>query len=560
MKLTRERTALMHRLIDEDGYTVATFDLSKLDVSPVIADALLRAHDAEYGHTAIETQKQTLTCIRKLILCLQQSNLANRPPLPSSIATLFHGWLSNSGLSGSTCQSHQNTVFVILRWCRRNIPEIISNSTYIEAAPFVRAEPKKKSAVDRGTTRYLLTQCYEEIEKIELRIEFGKKLISGRCDINEENKLLASTLIDLIRIGKGRIPQQRVISRSKLSLAARVVACGGLQYLRSLVYLTARDVFPFYLAIVAQTGGNPMAIRKMEVDCIRPHPLRDDLELLCWVKERAKSEQRQDFAVGKEWSAPNIVRRLLKLNQDLRLEARPGMRDRVFLARGMKRDEPLTPCVQSLHNYLDDFIDNHKLMNFDFDNMRTTVAKVLYEKPADIDVPKRRLNHRGAQTTSRYTSIYDFPLIWHKKITEFQGTLVNQDDVVKMSDASRNYEGCNKKPTETVFGFGCRDPFAGADGVTPKGTRCANFTWCSTCAGSIVPLDDPLVISKILAGKAALEAARQNALVQGWLSRFDAVYDDTLSIINETILPSVSPVVLEKAKKMIDMSSIPVLE
>ncbi|MBU7440903.1 hypothetical protein [Paraburkholderia fungorum] len=560
MTLTRERAALVHRLIDESGHAVATFDLSKLDVSHVIAEAFLRAHDAEYGHTAIETQKQTLRCIRKLIVCLQQSNLAYQLPLPSSIAGLFHDWLSKSGLGGSTSQSHQNTAFTILRWCRRNASEIISDSTYIGSASFYRNEPKKKSSVDGDTIRLLLTRCYEEIEKIELRLEFGKRLISGDYEQTDKNRLLASTLIDLIRIGKGSIPGQKIIYHSKLALAARVNACGGLQYIKSLMYLMTGDVFPFYLAIVTQTGGNPMAIRLMGVDCIKPHPLRDDLELLCWIKERAKSEQRQDFPIGKAWSAPNIVRRLLKLNSNLRLEGRFNVRDRLFLARGMRRDEPLIPSVQSLHNYLNDFIARHELKNFDFDNMRITVATALHKKTTSIDVPRNRLNHKSSKTTSRYTSIHEFPLEWYKKISEFQGILVSRDGIAKMSDKRQGYDELQKKSTETVFGFGCQDPFAGADGITPKGTRCANFTWCSTCTGSVVPLDDPVVISKILSAKAALEAAHQNALMHGWLSRFEAVYGDTLKIISEDILPFVSPLVLEKAKNLMDISGVPILE
>ena len=560
MKLTRERLPLVHRLVDESGHLVATLDLSKLEVSPVIAAALLRAHDAEYGHTAIETQKQVFRCVRKFILCLQQSKSAFQLPLPSSIASMFHDWLEASHLVGSTAQSHQNTVFTILRWCRRNTPEVISQNSYIGGHGFARNEPKKRDSVDEDSVKIVLARCYEEIEKIEARLEFGRRLVKGNYEESEENNVLSRTLIDLLRIGKGRIPNQRVIGNSKLSLARRVAACGGLQYIRSLVYLTTGDVFPFYMAVVTQTGGNPMAIRLLELRCIEPHPLRSDLEFLCWDKKRAKSEQRQDFPVGKRWSAPNIVRRLLKLNENIRLDARSSMKSMVFLARGLRRDEPEIPSVQSFHNYLAAFIDRYKIQEFDFEDMRTTVARVLHGDSHDIEIPKRRLNHKNVKTTSRYTSIEEFPLRWHTKITEFQGILVSQGGAEGVSKRNGGYEGIVRKSAETVFGFDCRDPYAGADGVTPKGTRCINFTGCSTCAGSVIPLDDPRVISRILAAKVALEAAQQDALVHGWSSRFEAVYGDTLSIINTTILSSVSPVVMEKARKHMNVSSIPVLE
>lgn len=560
MKLTRERLPLVHRLVDESGHLVATLDLSKLEVSPVIAAALLRAHDAEYGHTAIETQKQAFRCIRKLILCLQQSKIAFQLPLPSSIASMFHDWLEASHLVGSTAQSHQNIVFTVLRWCRRNAPEVISDNSYIGGHGFARNEPEKRNGVDEDSVKLILARCYDEIEKIEARFEFGRRLVEGNYAESEENNLLSRTLIDLLRIGKGRIPNQHVIVNSKLSLSRRVAACGGLQYVRSLVYLTTGDVFPFYMAVVTQTGGNPMAIRLLELNCIEPHPLRSDLEFLCWDKKRAKSEQRQDYPVGKKWSAPNIIRRLLKLNETLRMDARPSVKKQVFLARGLRRDEPEVPSVQSLHNYLAAFVDKYEIQDFDFEDMRTTVARVLHRDSHDIEIPKRRLNHKNVKTTSRYTSIEEFPLQWHDKIAEFQGILIGQGGVEDVSKRNGGYEGIVKKTAETVFGFGCRDPFAGADGVTPKGTRCTNFTGCSTCIGSVIPLDDPRVISRILAAKVALEAARQDALVHGWSSRFEAVYGDTLSIINTTILSSVSPVVMEKARKHMNVSIIPVLE
>ncbi|VWC37104.1 hypothetical protein BLA13014_06618 [Burkholderia aenigmatica] len=561
MRLRREKAHLCDSLVGEDGEVVVRFDLSALDVSPAMASAFLRAHAAEYGHTAIETQKQAHRCIRKLILCLQEQKIHRKLPLPESIAELFHEWIGRADLRESTAQSHQQTAFTILRWCARNVPGIVPQNACLVAAPFIREAPVPRLKIEVSTIRNVLAACYAEIEVTESRLMTSRKLMVAGDRGDLLHQLFVQTVGDLLRIGQGQIPGQQVVNRSGLALAGRVAQLGGLMRIIKDLFVTIEDVLPFYLAILIQTGGNPMSIRMIQVDCINAHPLRDDLECLSWYKPRAHCEQRVDFPTRKEWSAPNLIRRLTALNKEIRPHASIAERNCVFLARGVRSHEPRVPSVQSLHNYLSDFLRRHKLPEFDFKDLRPASAWAHYRQAGTIDVARRRLNHADARTTALYTHADSIGLSHHRVIAEFQGKLVRHarsGDRSPMKDSDANFRSENA--ADTVFGFECRDPFAGLDGTSPIGSRCLNFTRCSTCPGSLVPLDDPRVVARLLAAKQAIENARDQAVRLGRTKRYQLLYADTLSIITETILPAVSKAVLSKAQQLAQSTYIPRLE
>ncbi|WP_155755419.1 hypothetical protein [Burkholderia multivorans] len=537
------------------------FDLSALDVSPDAASAFLRAHAAEYGHTTIETQKQAHRCIRKLILCLQQLEIHRRLPLPASIAELFHEWIGKTGLRDSTAQSHQQTTLTILRWCARNVPGIVPSDACLVAPPFIRQPPTPRPKLEASMIRNVLAACYAEIEITESRLTASRKLMAGGDSGCSLHRLFVQTIGDLLRIGQGQIPGQQIINRSGRSLAGHVARLGGLMQIIKELFVTIEDVLPFYLAILIQTGGNPMSIRMIQVDCISPHPLRDDLECLSWYKPRAHREQRVDFPISKEWSAPNLIRRLMALNKEIRLYANKAERNCVFLARGVRSHTPRVPSVQSLHNYLAEFTRRHNLPNFDFKDLRPASAWAHYRQAGTIDAARRRLNHADARTTSLYTHADNIGTSHHRVIAEFQGQLIKRaQDGDRSRVAGNDARFRSENAADTVFGFKCRDPFAGLDGASPMGSRCMNFTRCSTCPGSLVPLDDARVVARLLAAKQAIESARDQAIRAGWTKRYQLLYADTLAIITETILPAVSHVVLSKAQQLMQSTYVPRLE
>lgn len=558
--LRREKAHLCDSLIDEHGEVIARFDFSALDVSSEMASAFLRAHAAEYGHTAIETQKQAHRCIRKLILCLQELKIHQRLPLPESIAELFHEWISKTGLRESTAQSHQQTALTILRWCARNVSGIVPPGTCLVAAPFIREAPVPKRKLEASAIRNVLAACYAEIEITESRLIASRKLMASGDKGGSLHQLFVQTVDDLLRIGKGQIPGQQIINRSGLALAARVARLGGLTQIIKELVVTIEDILPFYLAILIQTAGNPMSIRMIRVDCISEHPLRDDLECLSWHKPRAHREQRVDFPIRKEWSAPNLIRKLTDLTRELRPHAGISERECVFLVRGFRNPKPKVPSVQSLHNYLSQFLRRHNLPEFDFKDLRPASAWAHYRQAGTVDVARRRLNHLDARTTALYTHADYIGSSHHRVIAEFQGQLTKHASSVRLPVSGTDENFRSGDAADTVFGFMCSDPFSGLDGASPIGTRCMNFTRCSTCPGSLVPLDDARIVARLLVAKQAIENARDQAVRLGWTKRYQLLYADTLVIITETILPAVSQAVLSRAQQLMQSTCVPRLE
>lgn len=143
-------------------------------------------------------------------------------------------------------------------------------------------------------------------------------------------------------------------------------------------------------------------------------------------------------------------------------------------------------------------------------------------------------------------------------IHRFQGLIFSEskksiDDNFSISD------NLIDNPVETVFGFGCRDPFSGLAAGSKKGERCLHFFQCANCPGAIIVVDDVVVVARIFHSYEFLLKERDRSIKEGWSQRFDAVYTPTLEVIEKDILPAVSISVVDEAKK-INCPSLPRLE
>ncbi|MDR7270123.1 hypothetical protein J2X20_002781 [Pelomonas saccharophila] len=553
-----QTTVLIRRHVAADGSIISTFDLSEFNVPSELADGLLSAHAAEYGHLAKETQRQAFRCIRKLLVYITEPKATVTLPLCAQLPMNFHRWLAGSGLAGSTAQSVQANVLILLRWCQRNRPGLLDQDASFMVPSFRRQEPKRRGRLEKEQVKRILAACYEEITKVERRLEQGRRLLAGDYE-NESERFLSQTLCDAVAFGKGSIPTQRGLAGSRGNLVRRINDAGGHRALRLLLSLGTADILPFYLAVVIQTGGNPMAIRMLFMDCISPHPLREDLECINWDKPRSGREQRVDFPQHMKWSAPNIIRKILALNRSLREKAKPRDKGFAFLAASTQGTRPEVPSLQSLHNCLADFIKQHGFPDFDFKDWRFHVAKAHRIAGGSVDAARKRLNHRTARTTAGYTGAEDMRRQFDEKVVQFQGQLIRQS-AQTVPELTPSADGNRYTAARTVFGFDCSDPFGGLDGKTAPGHRCLNFTRCSTCPGALVPVDDPHVVAALLSAMDALDSAKKRAMANGWWPRYKALYEDSLEILRTSILPAVPPNILAIARTMVRPHLVPYLE
>lgn len=326
--------------------------------------------------------------------------------------------------------------------------------------------------------------------------------------------------------------------------------------------ITPEDLLPFYVAIVAQTSGNPMSIYGMPLDCIKSHPLRADLERLVWEKPRAHAEQYADFHIGKAWSAPSLVRRLGTLNENLRNEHAGKDADKLFLCVRPRRRTARLPSWATFHLLLDPFIEKHRLPHFDFRDLRRSTARSFHIKEESQEAARRRLHHRRVQSSATYSPLSDRAREHELVIHRFQGEIVSASQLLSANGEGANRNGSENKgcKASTVFGFDCADPLAGFGGHSPVGQTCLHFQQCATCPGALVTLDDVLIVARLLAALEGLEAAAERAKVEGWWARYALLYEPTRIVLTTELLPSVSESVKTKAMAAMPQHLIPWLE
>lgn len=560
VELTHEVCGLQIQVSGPQGVPPRSlFDFGALGFHPRVANALIRGFIALYGHNTIESQRLAWREIRCFALALARK--AGQRPLPANCIADLAVWLRRSHYGPRAAQDCMNAICRLLRWCVRNVRGTVDPHASLLPAQFQRPDVQVRPAMDEGQLKEILRCCYADIESAEARLAKGKLMRSGVAE-SEEDQPLVRVIRELLDIGGGDLPKQQAVlaARAGSSVLARARALGGLEGISSWLYPTIHDVFPFYLAILVQTSGNPQALRLLTRSCIEPHAVRTDLERLVWAKPRARREQSADFPVGRVWSAPNLVRRLCALNQDLVSSAWPGEGSLVFIARGKAGCRAIS--WQSIHNCLAGFLQRHALAGFHLSDLRRAGAKLHHVAGRSIRAAKKRLNHADVGTTQQYTSAADLQAQHDQTILRFQGVLLREsrgsrDRVAQAAVAGDSADG---PAMETVFGFGCKDPLAGLAAGSTRGRMCMQFYQCATCPGAIIPVDDVHVVARLLGAGEALQQARLRSIREGWAARFERIYGPVKTVIEQEILPLVSSAVREKAHPLVDVKRLPWIE
>lgn len=546
------------RLSNSKGRVVKPLRFDVLGLSEPLAKALMNGFIAVFGHTSTSAQRQSFNCVRKFASFLRATGAATEIPLPASVAFDLRDWLEAAGLAASTSQSVLNVSLSILDYCERNAPHLLSRGTRLTVERFGSEPPRIRPALSENELKAILSCCYREIESVEQKLSLGRRLLAGVAATETEAEK-AQVISELLRLGHGSMPSQSVLSHG---LRDRVAFLGGMRAISRSIWLCPRDLLPFYLALLVQTSGNPDSILNIDRDCLVSHPLRDDLERLVWMKPRAHREQHIEAPVGRPWSAPNIVRRLIVVNENLIAKCDESQKNSLFIAYRCTQKSPAVPAISLIHLLLKEFIKFNSLPEFTFSSVRRAGATAHYRATGSAQAAKKRLNHESINTTARYIDSELRRDHHDLVIRKFQGIIV-QASLAQSSDSrlSKSYLcSTSNKLTETVFGFQCRDPFSGvAEGSSP-GKLCLQFQKCATCPGALIPMDNIDVVAKLLVAHSALEDAHRRALNEGWIARFNLLYEPTRRILADEILPVLSEGVRKRAKSIMDERIIPRLE
>ena len=532
---------------DDWGEILHRLDFTVLGLEPPMTKGLRDVFDIEYGHNAMSSQMTRFQALKTYGRFLRMSKLENARELPHNILPSYKTWLVEQNLKATTKNSNLHTAATLIGSLQRNYPSLVSKkmTTEIEGF-FVEPSTTSKKSLNEQETKRVIAVCQEEIEKIMARLE-GRLIIEGNGNWRYQGSdPLIARLLDL---GGGLLPTKAQMIEVDWKLVDQVEQRGGIRHIAASLWLTHTDLVPFYVLLLFQTAGNPYSILRISRDCIRPHPLRNDLEYVEWNKERSKSRQYIECPVGRSWSAANVIRRLLTLTDSFVKCTRPRHRGNLFLAMTPFRIAT-RPADPSLYAMLIAFRVKHDLPDFTSETCRSTNAELHRQAAADeLTAAQRRLNHKSSETTQIYVN---------REAVKAEGDAVIgriQDSLVRESTIRRNSRGkpdviARQDGYETVFGFKCGGPF---DGIAPGsrvGEGCENFYHCSGCPGAAVPLDDVMIVARLIGTQSSLADAKKRATREGWRVRFDALYEPTLRVLEDDLLPRVPEEVLEQAMSL----------
>lgn len=510
---------------------------------------------AEVGHTSHDTQKAYFYSLRLFAKYLSGSRVQL---ITSELYDGFVSSLSNSARGGSA-QVIARRVKLALEWCQRNVPNVIKgDASFI--LPRIRswsARSESRKVPTELDMRCYLRACYEDIEQTEKILQKGGRVLSGTV-LNDEEGSVSRLVCELMELGDGRIPPKTIVNRSGHAYAARISRLGGHKALANSLWLSPEALFPFYLAVLIQIGGNPRAVMTLRRDCVRPHPLRSDIERIVWEKPRATQEQISDFPVGREWSAPSLVRRLISLNNSLVNRCSKSEKCLLFICYKPTFDQVGLPSACSFHHEFRRFVVRHDLPHRELRDFRRAVAVEHHRKGRSLAEAQRKLNHVNIGTTLLYSDLSDRSSEHDAVIAHFQGEMIRLSKGRKTRAVPA--DATTERWADTVFGFRCLDPLGGVAPGSRKGTACSQFFRCASCPGALVPLDDPMVVARLVATREELEATQLRASREGWLNRFEMLYAPTLRILILEILPAVHQSVRERASKIDARRFIPILE
>ncbi len=233
------------------------------------------------------------------------------------------------------------------------------------------------------------------------------------------------------------------------------------------------------------------------------------------------------------------MREILQWTSRLRPLARPGIRSRLLLCKGVRG---VTAWSTALAKHVrGDFLARHGLAHFSLASIRPSVLSAFYRASGDLREVKTVANHQHIGTTVRYVEAPEVEAAHRARIAAIQQAFLGHvsrpsGGTVRPGDGTSPTRSAVPLPVPpgsavSMFGFGCKDPLAGIAPGTRPGELCTNFLGCFTCPNAIITGD--------AASLARLSQARdhlRSAAAQIHPVRWEAIYAPLLRILEEDIL------------------------
>ena len=422
----------------------------------------------------------------------------------------------------------------LLQWLERCRPGVIASIEYpFNPFPWKNRDTPPPNALPAHELRSLLRACEADIAQIRAMREAAA---AQRAATDGSLGSLGGLLEHIDRHCGGIVPTSRELSsagRHPLKLA--LARFGGAKQVEPCLYPRAVSLLPYYLAILIHTAGNPDPITELERDCLQSLPLLDDRQTLVWFKARANRIQRRTFRIADRFEPPALVREILLWNARLVPLAPEAKRKRLFIFKGVRTVNAISSVT--IHHLVNPFCERHGLPMFSLASIRPGVLSSFYRVSGDLLQTRAVANHAQLATTVHYVESPQVQAQHRTRIAALQSAFIGH--IEKRQCTLPAEPAAAPEPSAvlprgelvSMFGFGCKDPLAGAAPGTRRGELCTNYMGCFTCPNAIIT-PDPSTVARLLQARDHLRMAA-TALHP---ARWQAFYAPQLCILEEDIL------------------------
>jgi hypothetical protein len=462
-------------------------------------------------------------------------------------------WTKSSGSGAYT------TLRTLLQWLERCRPGLLGQMEYpFNPFPWRNRDSKGHRKIPAQDLRAILKACEHDIAQLRALRDRAQAEQAAQPEQAAHGgdagpiETLGGLLDIIDRRYGGIVPPAKILSTAGHHVVrGGLMKHGGAKRVEPYLYPRAESLLPYYLAILIHTAGNPEAIAELARECLQPIPLLDDRVAFIWRKRRAGVMQRRSFRSADRFEPPTLVRELLEWTQRLRPHAPIAQRERVFLFNGVRGVRALS--LGTAKYLAGHFRARHGLSHFALASIRPSVLTAFYRASRDLRQVKAVANHAHLAMTVRYVETAEVEAQHRAQVAALQSAFLGHIERRQASNAdtrpSRSIPtGDGVSPPGTavsMFGFDCKDPFAGIAPGTRRGELCSNFLGCLTCPNAVIG-SDSTTLARFLQARDHLRAAAAHLHPARW----ERLYAPQLRILEEDILTRFSAGEVADAKSL----------
>jgi hypothetical protein len=319
---------------------------------------------------------------------------------------------------------------------------------------------------------------------------------------------------------------------------------------------SAQQLIPFMIVIAARTGINSDALYRLERDCLVPHEIDEEYFYCVWDKPRAGRQQKQLHRVDrrKQMGVVELIQFVRQYTEPLALKTDTPASKKLFLylsENTLLKQRLISSYTAPRISFrrLKEFRERHQLPNFSFSSIRPSAATLLYlQTGGNLGKVRQFLQHAHFSTTIRYVLNQISEQFNARVIQKAQERMVERVIVIpetrKVGIKRLNLPKLQAKEIvegrlDTGCGT-CRNPYDSPQTGEEKGQLCTSFHACFSCPNGLWFLED---LPWVIATRNRFLHLRSEMKPGDW----DAVYGNSVRILNDNIISAFSPEQVEAA-------------